>query len=194
MPNPTEDLRDWMIDWQQTETTPPAADALRRYVRRRSRMLAISLAIEASVGVIGAIVLTYLWWTREDLLERTVMGTLAVACIGTLVFGWWNWRGAFEAAGETTAVYLELSSSRLVRFRRALYAGWILLAVQAVSFTIWVWSRTSVRAPDTEVLIWPWVLLIGMCAIAAVWLTALGRWARRETKALDNLRREYSRE
>jgi hypothetical protein len=120
------------------------------------------------------------------------MGTLAVACIGTLVFGWWNWRGAFKAAGESTAVYLDLSATRLARFRRALYGGWTLLTVEAVAFTIWVWYRTSMGSPTGGSIIWPWVLLIGMCSTAAVWLTVLGRWVRRETKVVEDLRREYS--
>jgi hypothetical protein len=192
MTNPNEELQSWMADWQQTGTGRPAGDALQRYVRRRSRLLVTSLVIEALVAVIGATGLTYLWWTRVDPLERAVMATVAVACIGLLVFGWWNWRGSFKAAGETTAVYLELSASRLARFRRALYAGWTLLAVEAVAFTIWVWYRTNVvSGPGANRAAWPWLLLIGMCGGAAVWLTVLGRWARREAIVIEHLRREY---
>ena len=127
-----------------------------------------------------------------DVVERTVMGTLAVACVGTLAFGLWNWRGAFRATSETTAMYLELASSRLARFRRALAAGWILLTVEAIAFTIWLTYRaTLVDRPEVNGAVWPWVLLVGMCGGAAYWLTLLGRWVRREASVVDDLRREY---
>jgi hypothetical protein len=195
MTNPDEELQSWMTDWQRTDTARPAGDALQQYVRRRSRMLVASLAIETFVAVIGATGLAYLWWTRVDPLERAVMATVAMACIGSLAFGWWNWRGSFKAAGETTAVYLDLSASRLVRFRRALYAGWILLAVEAVAFTVWVSYRTNlVGGPGATRTAWPWLLLIGMCGGAAVWLTVLGRWVRREATVVESLGRDYHQE
>ncbi len=192
MTNNNEELQTWIADWQVADAARPASDALRQYVRRRSRLLIISIAIETAVAVVGAIVLAFLWWTLVDPVERTVMGTLAVACVGMLVFGWLNWRGSFKATSETTAVYLELASSRLARFRRALYAGWILLAVEAIAFTIWVWYRSNViGGPGANRAAWPWLLLIGMCGGAALWLTGLSRWVRREAKVVESLRRDY---
>ena len=192
MTNPNEEFQGWIADWHEDKAVPRADDALKQYVRRRSRHLIASLAIEASIAIVGAIVLVYLCLTRSDLVERAVMGIVAVACVGTLVFGWWNWRGAFNATSETTAVYLDLASSRLIRFRRALFAGWILLGVEATAFTIWLTYRaTLVDQPEVNGAIWPWLLLAGMCGGAAHWLTVLGRWVRREATVVEDLRREY---
>ena len=192
MTNQHEEFQEWIADWQEEKAVPRTEDALKRYVRRRSRLLIASLVIEAGIAVVGALVLAYLCATLRDVVERTVMGTLAVACVGTLAFGLWNWRGAFRATSETTAMYLELASSRLARFRRALAAGWILLTVEAIAFTIWLTYRaTLVDRPEVNGAVWPWVLLVGMCGGAAYWLTLLGRWVRREASVVDDLRREY---
>ena len=192
MTNHKEELETWITDWQQPDAAKPAGDVLKQYVRRRSRLLVTSIAIEATIAIVGAILLAYLGWTRVDPVERAVMSTLAVACIGSLAFGWWNWRGSFRATGETTAIYLELASSRLSRFRRALYGGWILLAVEGITFTIWIWYRSTVAGgPAANRAVWPWLLLIVMCGGAAIWLTVLGRWVRREAIVVEELRREY---
>ena len=189
MSTPSDDLQNWIREWQDTEpASRPAPAALARHVRRRSRQLAIWIASEAVVGVIGLIVVGYLALTLRDPIERLAMALLALACAGSLVFGWLNWRGAIASVGETTAAYLDTSVRRLERIQRAVHGGWILFAAELAVMTPWVWYRRS-QLPEPAPL-WPWVLLIVMGAGAVVCLILAGRWLRRERSMIDRLRSE----
>ena len=188
MTDPNDEFQEWMRTWHEPDVSPPAGDALRGYVRRRSAVLMTWVVVETTMAIVATALLVYLAVSRPDPIERGVMGALALACAAALLFGWWNWRGLLRAVGETTAVYLELSTARLLRHRRALMAGWVLLGVEMAALTPWVWYRT--RA-DASIAIWPWVLLVTLGVLAAVWLTAIGRWVRREEAIVEGLRREY---
>lgn len=189
-----DELKDWMRDWQDQDAQPPPGDTLQRYVRRRGRLLKEWIVTETIVAVLGLSALIYLALIRVDIVDRVVMGTLAVACAAMLLFGWWNWRGSLNAIGETTAVYLQLSAMRLVRVQRALIAGWVLLAVEMVAFIPWVRHRqqATLTADSSAIeILWPWALLATMGGLALSWLIRLRRWIRREMTILDQLRREY---
>lgn len=186
------ELTDWIAEWQRGEDERELHAPVLRYVHRRSATLVRWLWFESTLGVVALAVLLYLVATRPQPFERLVMSTLALACAGMLLFGWWNWRGSVRAAGESTGTFLALSRSRLVRFRRALVAGWILLAIEMAAFAPWIWVRTSM-APQAEdrAVVWPWVLLLTCGLAAVVWLVVAARWARREAELVDRLHREY---
>lgn len=188
MTDPNDKLEEWMTTWHEPDVSPPAGDPLRGYVRRRSAVLMTWVVAETTVGIIAIVLLVYLTVSRPDPIERTVMGVLALACAAALLFGWWNWRGLLRAVGETTAVYLELSTTRLVRMRRGLIAAWLLFGVEMAALTPWVWYRTRT---DASIAIWPWALLVSLGVSAVVWLIWLGRWIRREEAIVEDLRREY---
>ncbi len=193
MTDPHQDLQAWIADWQQPDQRPVASDALVRYVRRRGSLLKAWVVGGIAIGVGGLVALTYLTVTRPDPIERWAMGTLALMCAAALGFSWWNWRGALRAVSETTTVYLDLAATRLVRIRRDLIAGWVLLSVEMAVLTPWVWYRVQSH-PALEAgappLIWPWALLVTMGALGVVSLIAAGRWARREEAVVNQLLRE----
>ncbi len=188
MTEPNDELQQWMTAWHEPDMSPTVGDALRGYVRRRSALLTTWIVAETTVGIVAVALLVYLAWYRPDPIERAVMGTLALACAAVLLFGWWNWRGQLRAVGETTAVYLELATTRLVRVRRSLTAGWLLLGAEMAALTPWVWYRTR---GDASIAIWPWVLLVTLGVLAVVWLIAIGRLVRREEVIVEELRRQY---
>jgi hypothetical protein len=191
MIGPNSELNDWITEWQRGGGETPARGALRHYVRRRSRTLVTWIVGESIVAIAGIVILTYFFLTRPDPVERIVMGTLSLACAVALVFGWWNWRGSLRAIGESTTVYLDLSTSRLMRWRRAIIGGWILLAVEMAAFIPWVWYRTYALPPaERGATVWPWALLLTVGAIAVVWLITLARWVGRESLFVEQLRRE----
>ena len=43
-----------------------------------------------------------------------------------------------------------------------------------------------IGGPGANRAVWPWLLLIGMCGGAALWLTGLSRWVRREAKVVES--------
>ncbi|MDH4064944.1 MAG: hypothetical protein OEW19_11135, partial [Acidobacteriota bacterium] len=137
-------------------------------------------------------VLLHRFWTEGDALERAAMGLLALVTAGALLFAWWNWHGMLRAPGESTVTYLELAIERARRFTRAARGGWAVLGLQVAVFTPWVAQRLygGGRVPAPGAQLFAWGLLVGMTAVAAVGLVALGRWSAREARALDDLRAE----
>ena len=174
----------------QSERPRAKTDALTRYVRRRSQMLTIWVAIEMSVGIVGLLVVAVMFVIRPDPLERLAMGALAVVCAGASVFSWWNWRGTFQAIGESTSVYLDLSAMRLRRLRRDMTVSLILLAAQLAVFIPWVWYRQQ-AVPNLR---WPWVFLASMTVFGIGGVMAIGRWVRREEAVLERLRQELGQD
>jgi hypothetical protein len=183
-----DNLQAWTAAWQHSEPVPPADAALARYVRRRSRLISYWMIGELIVAAVALTAIALIILRRPDPFERLAMGSLGLVCVGAVAFSWWNWRGTTAAVGETTAAYLELSASRLMRLRRALTAGWIILAAELVVFVPWVWYRqlTSSDAAGW----WPWAFLAGMAGLGAHGLTLVARWARREAAMVERLRDE----
>ena len=181
-----DNLQAWTAAWQSARPDT-ADDALTRYVRRRSQLLTLWVAIEVGVGLVAFLVVAVMLAIRPDPLERVAMGALAVVCLGAVAFSWWNWRGTFQAIGESTSVYLELSAMRLRRLRRDLTMSWVLLAAQLVVFIPWTWYRQQAAGPTVR---WPWILLASMTVCCIAGLLAIGRWARREAAVIERLRRE----
>jgi hypothetical protein len=195
MSRPTDrDWHEWTEDWLATATAEAdaATDQVRDFVRRRSLWIKVWIATDAIIGAGFLGFFLHRIVTYSDPLERLAMGMLALITIGAVLFGWWNWRGAIRATGESTATFLDLSADRSRRLLRSIRAGWVLLLLQAAVFTPWVWHRLygdgQVPTRGQELFGWGW--LSGVLGAAAVGLYALRAWAIRDARALDHLRRE----
>ncbi len=188
------ELQHWMDDWQATEVpgTPPAA--IRDYVRRRSRLLALWISAEVIVGVGGLAFVLLLVLAESDRVHQLLMGLLALIIVAVLAFDWWNWRGTLRVSAEDTTTFVTLSMERLRRVRRAFRVSWLLLAAQVTVFTPWIWYRLYVQpgAATNRQQVFAWGLLIGMSSSAAVWTLLAARWVNRDARVLEGLARELT--
>jgi hypothetical protein len=186
--------RTWSEEWLATGEPEASAVQIREYVRRRSRWIRIWIAADTIVGVPVLAFLLHRVVTHPDVLEKVAMGMLALITIGAVAFSWWNWRGAIRATSESTATFLNLSVDRSRRLLRSIRAGWIMLVLQAVVFTPWVWHRLygDGRVPSPGQELFGWGLLAGLLGTAALALHALHAWAIRDAEALADLGRELA--
>jgi hypothetical protein len=190
------EMQGWIDEWQATEVpgAPPAE--IRSYVRRRSRLLALWIAAEVTIGVGGLLFVLYFMFTVSGGVHQLAMALLAAIVVAVLAFDSWNWRGTLSASAEDTTTFLTLSMERLRRVRRALRVSWLLIAAQVAVFTPWVWYRLYARpeAATARQQGFAWGLLIGMSVGAAVWTVLVDRWATRDARVLDALAKELGEE
>jgi hypothetical protein len=186
------ELQQWIKTWTAPADTPSGApESIYRHVQKRSRLLRLALVSEVAV-VIAVSPLLVRAAVVGDTLERIAMALLAMMAVAAVGFSWWNWRGAVRASGASTAAFLELSMMRVLRLRRAIVAGWCLLAAEVLVFMPWIWYRLyrNEAPPGAAVELFSWGLLTTMTLLGAGCLVALTRWARRERAQLENLRAE----
>jgi hypothetical protein len=189
-----QDLQRWTDDWQTEPATPVVPEVMRAFVVRRSRQLTAWAAAESGVGAVAVSVLVYLAIAQPDPLDKLAMGLLALIVAGALAFGCWNWRGTLRSSAETTAGFVLLSLERAKRLRRAVRAGWVLLAGEVVVFVPWIMHRLygGDAQPVASTVMLSWGLLIVLAGSAAAGLVALGRWADRDASWLRAMRDELS--
>jgi hypothetical protein len=186
------ELQQWMEMWKTTaDTADRSPEAIHRYVRQRSRLLRIWLAAEWAV-VVAIAPLLIRTAIVGDAVERVAMGLLAAIAAGALVFSWWNWRGVAYASAESIAACLLLSQLRVHRLRRAVGAGWFVLAAEVLVFVPWIAYRLhgGVQPAPPSSVVFGWTLLTAMTFLGAGCLAALSQWARNEAARLDSLRQE----
>lgn len=185
------ELQEWRDIWRASADAPAGAAAtIYRHVRRRSRLLWLWLAGEVAVT---AVVTPSLVWLaiRSEGVEQLALLLLIVLVIGMLGFSFWNWRGTVRQSGRTTSAFLQLSTRRVQKLRRAIGAGWLLLVAEVGILSVWVGNRLYARAtpPSTWSEVFSWGLLGTMTLLAALCLIALQRWADDERTQLDLFRK-----
>jgi hypothetical protein len=187
---PVEDLERLADDWQAIDAPGPAPEAIRRYVRARSRLLRVWMAGELLLGAVVFPVLVYLAWTARDLGDRIAMSALAALTVAAVWIAAWNWHGVLCADAETTSAFVALSIRRLGRVGQAYRVGWLVLVFEVVILGLWIWSRFGTSASAASMFAWG--LLTVMTAGATVFLLALRRWIVREQDRFEAVRRELS--
>jgi hypothetical protein len=190
-PSSDRELQSWVADWTAPAEHRDVPEAVRRHVVRRGRLLLIWWVTEWLFAAAVFAFLLHRTITQADPIERAFMGVLAAMTVAMLGFVSWNWRGSLRASVEATSTVIELSFERARRLRRAIRAGWIVLATEAVVFTPWVWYRVTRTGSVSDGPVWPWVLLVGMLLLGLVYLLGLRAWADREMRAVEALRREF---
>lgn len=186
MTGPDSEMNALVRAWRSAPDRPVAPERLRRHVRRRRLQILAWVVAEAVIGVAGIAVLAAVAVASASPIVRGALGLLAAVSAAYLAFTWFNWRGSLAAVGESTAAFLDLSRTRLLRIRRAIRFGWGLLAAEGVLLGVFVWERT--RGADAPA--WPWAFLVVMVASAALGLVWAQRWVAREADVLDDFTRE----
>lgn len=196
--------RDLMEDWQAEEgpapAAPPLSDEVRRRIRRKAKRQSyglIGLAVFEILGCAGTVV-----WLLLDFLEKPgpvrfvgLAGTV-VFMAAALAFSFWNRRGTWWPASETTRTFVDLSYERCRRKLRTLRACPWLLAAEMLFIIPWaVWAFLSKPEPPPLA---DWLLLFGYLAFVTAAVLAWSSWYRRRTlrqmAELEELRRSLGEE
>lgn len=187
------DLQQWTRDWQAGMPHDVSSEEqIRRYVKRRSRLLWSFMVSECAIGAVALPILIYFSVAATNEVERLSMISLASIVIAALGFGWWNWRGVLGSSAASTAEHLAISAERLRRLRLAWRVGWLILIGEVVVFVIWIWDHlySGVHPLDSGAERFAWGWLAGFTLVAVVWLVWLGRWITRDAARFEALRRE----
>ena len=185
---------DLMTDWQSEEAGPvPLSDEMRQRIRRKVRLHGYRMVLISLFEVLGcAAMLAWIW--KESMEQPRAIGTVGFAGTAVLIalalaFSFWNRRGIWAPATESTLTFVELSLERQHRKLVALRFGPWFLALELAFLIPWsVWALLS--RPSEP---WRWVFafgwMIGMSAFFLVWWAWYKRKALRETAEWEELRR-----
>lgn len=184
--------QEWVDTWQADSGPLAPPEAIRQYVRRRSRLLAVWVTGEVIVALGFSSFLVHRTLTDPDPAERLAMGLLALIAAAALVASWWTWRGAIRSSGLSTAAFVALAIERSRRVRRAIGVGWGILVAELAVFVPWVWHGLygGADAPSRDAERFGWGLLVGLTTLAVLFLGSLHAWARADRVRIENLRRE----
>lgn len=176
----------WSDEWQRVDAAPASAPLARR-VQSRSRLLGVWVAAEIAIVAAAVIALAWIALTSPVAVDRLAMAGLAVVCAAAGMFAHWNWRDAWRAADASHQAFLDLSLLRCRRVRRAVTAGWCLLAAEVLCFVPWIAARfeTTGATAGSYVRGYGWLATLVVAAI--VFLIAVRRWADREEAAIREL-------
>lgn len=174
--------RDLMADWQSEEpVSAPLSDEARQRIRRKvkrygHRMILVTLVELAICAVVLA------WIGKESLELPRALGIVgfagtAVLCAVALAFSFWNRRGIWAPATESTLTFVELSLERQRRKLEALRFGPWFLALE-LAFLI-PWSVWALLTRPWEP--WRWLFVFGWMAGFSILFLAWWAWYRRKT-------------
>jgi hypothetical protein len=193
-----DELRTWIDDWRAGEPGSGQAGlpeevtaALIRRVKRRSlelRLLTLGeLVLVAGImtGLIGFA------FHHPRPFDIAAMACLCLLAVGAVAFSFWNRRGLWSPAAETTAAYLALACARARRRREALRASRWLLAAETAVFIPWIWYRLHLAnaSPPPRLYLWGYGYLALMIGVMTALILGLERWSRREIAELEALER-----
>jgi hypothetical protein len=190
-PQDEHDFRQWQQDWQAGQPRDTTEDEIRRYVKRRGRLVGSFMIVDAVIAGIALPILAYLGIYAQSEVERVAMIALAYITIAATAVGWWNWRAVRHSHAASTADYLAISAERLRRMRLAGRMGWGVLVSQVVVFSIWIWDQLYAGNPYdpwAERFAWSW--LGGFTVLAVAGLVWFDRWLTRDVERFEALRRE----
>lgn len=174
--------RSLMEDWREAEPEAaplPAKEA--RRIRRQVRRRVYGLILLAACEILGSLGLVA--WLFRDLPDRhgpvELAGFAAILVFFAVAFAFtfWNRRGVWWPAAESTRTFVEFSAERCRRKLRALrFCPW-LLAAELIFLVPWaVWALLSRAAPLQD-----WLAAFGWMALSVVIVLWGGAWYRRRT-------------
>lgn len=178
--------RDLMDDWQSAapdDAAPaPLSDEVRHRIRRKVRLHSYGLILLTVCEWIGG--LGFLAFLFREVLKRPepfrIAGFTGAALFiaFSLAFSFWNRRGTWWPAAESTSTFVALSLERCRRKLRSLRLLPWLLAAQIAFILPWAtWALLS--KPNTEAA--DWLFAYGYTLVASVALLGWGTWYRKKT-------------
>ena len=178
--------RDLMEDWQSAapDGSAPAAlsDEVRHRIRRKVRLHSYGLILLAVCEVIGS--LAFLAYLLREVLEDPksyrIAGFLgaAILLLASLAFSFWNRRGTWWPAAESTSTFIDLSRERCRRKLRSLRLLPWLLAAELAFLLPWATWALLVK-PDTQLT--DWLSAYGFAFLASAALLGWGAWYKKKT-------------
>lgn len=190
---------DLMADWQSEEpVSAPLSDEARQRIRRRVKRYGYRMILLTLFEVAGCVAL--LAWIGKGAMEQPrAVGNVGFAGTAVLVavalaFSFWNRRGTWAPATESTLTFVELSLERQRRKLAALRFGPWFLALE-LAFLI-PWSVWALLAEPSEP--WRWmfafVWMAGFSILFLAWWAWYKRKTLRETAEWEELRRALDAE
>ncbi len=187
------DFAEWSQDWRAGgERDVATEEQIRSYVVRRSRSIYSFIVADFVIGGVALPVLLYYGVMTDNGVQRFAMLCLASITVATVCFGWWNWRSVLRASASSVSEYIAVSAERIRRMRLAWRVAWMVLAAEAIVFTIWIWDllyKGPSPAPVGSIR-FAWTWLGGFTLAAAAGLVAFGRWLKRDAERFEALRRD----
>ncbi len=186
---PDRELADWQDQWRSAGPAgPPSAAEVRRSVMRRSRRLRLWWWAETVAAVAALVLISWAGVVLPSTLDRVAMAALAGIVAGAWLYGAHVWRGRWFPAAETTRAYLDLRHQHLERLRRAVRAGWIVLALYLLVYVPWIAHRLG--QAGTSALLAGYGLLLEFVLPYAIVLPLVSRRIERERRELGAMLRE----
>lgn len=195
---------DLMEAWQSEnaeEASPaPLPEEVRRRIRRKVKLYGIGLILLTVSEVVLNVGL--LAWMLPKILERRhpvdLVGLAGVFLLFAvaIVFSFWNRRGTWWPAAESTRTFVDLSIERCRRKLLTLRYCPGFLAVEMVFVGIWgTWSLLEQPEPPAAAR---WMTFFGVLALFAAAVLGWVSWYRkrtlRELAELEELRRSLGDE
>lgn len=178
--------RDLMEDWQSAAPEEPApaalSDEVRHRIRRQVRLYSYGLILLTVCEITGALAFLAILLRRvlKDPEPFRIAGLLGAALFfaASLAFSFWNRRGTWWPAAESTSTFLDLSLERCRRKLRTLrLLPWLLAAELAFILPWATWALLS--KPDTRPA--DWLLAYGFAFFASAALLGWGAWYKKKT-------------
>ncbi|HEX6901018.1 MAG TPA: hypothetical protein VF789_14945 [Thermoanaerobaculia bacterium] len=175
--------RNLMEEWRQAEPeAAPFTAAEARRIRRQARRRGYGLFLLAAGEILSSLGLV-VWYFRElpehhGPVELSGFAALVFFLAVAFAFTYWNRRGVWWPAAESTRTFVEFSAERCRRKLRALrFCPW-LLAAELVFLIPWaVWALLSKAAAPLQ----DWLAVFGWTALSVVAVLWGGAWMRRRT-------------
>lgn len=178
--------RDLMEDWQSAapdEAAPaPLSDEVRHRIRRKVRLYSYRLIFWTVCEIAGslAFLAVLIDRTLKGLEPYRIAGLLGAALFlaASLAFSFWNRRGTWWPAAESTSTFIDLSLERSRRKLRTLrLLPWVLAAENAFLLPWGTWALLV--KPDTRPA--DWLFVYGFTLVASAVLLVWGTWYRKKT-------------
>lgn len=195
------DLMDaWQSENAEEASPPPLSEEVRRRIRRKVKLHGIGLILLAISEV--AVSAGALAWMLPKILERQhpvdLVGFAGVSLLFavSLAFVFWNRRGTWWPAAESTRTFLDLSIERCRRKLLTLRYCPGFLAVEVVFIAIWgTWALLDRPEPASAER---WIALFGILGLVAelflYWIAWYKKRTLRELAEFEELRRSLGDE
>ena len=195
---PDPEWRNLMEAWQSEApdgaAPAPLSDEVRRRIRKRVRWSSFRHILKAASQIVTSVGVVVWLWFNVDLRQPTdltaLIATIVLVTAG-IAFNFWNFRGTWWPAAESTATFVDLSIARCRRKLVAMRFCYIFMAVDLafmIPWAIWVLlSRADPWEPRAWVISFGWLTLF--VAAMVTWVSWYRKKTLREIAEWEELRR-----
>ena len=183
---PDPEWRDMMAAWQSEapeEAAPaPLSDEVRRRIRTRVRRQSFRHILKAVSQVVTSLGVIVWLAFNVDFRQPVDLTAFVLSCVfvaAGLGFSFWNFRGTWWPAAESTSTFIDLSLRRSRRKLVALRFCYIFMAAELAFMIPWsIWALLSRKDP------WApggWVFAFGWMTLFVAGMVAWVSWYRKKT-------------